>query len=298
MDVFWLVFVLVFAGLIALAVKAVVVVPHAHVRNVERLGKFRATFKPGFHLIAPFIYRLRPMIDRREQVISLREPVITSDNVDLRIDIVLFFKVIDPYKADYKIANYFRAGEKLAGTVLRNVIGNMSLHAALTSREPINRELMTKINATSMPDWGIEVTRAEVMTIDPPQSVKDAMEHRQGAILRAEGEAEAIGKVFGAIHAGKPNERLLAYEYLEMLPKLTQGEGNTVVVIPSELTGALKALGSAFGAGPDSGSGPGAPAKPQAPAEPGGPGAVPAPAGDAGSGEAPAAGEPGERDVA
>lgn len=260
MDVIWLLVALVciglVIGLIAFAEKAVVVIPHAHVRNVERFGRFRETLKPGLHLIVPFIYRLRPMIDEREQVISLREPVITSDNVDLRIDIVLFFKVIDPYKADYKISYYSRAGEKLAGTVLRNVIGSTTLHDALTSRDPVNRELKAQINATSVPDWGIEVIRAEVMTIDPPQAVKDAMEHRQGAILRAEGQAEAIGKVFTAIHAGNPDEKLLAYEYLEMLPKLAQGQGSTVVVIPSELTGALKTLGSAFGGGQHDGSKP------------------------------------------
>ena len=268
MDIFWLIFGLVCVGLIVLAVKAVVVVPQAHKRNVERLGKYYRTFKPGFHLIVPFVFRLRPMIDLREQVLSLREPVITSDKVDLRIDIVVFFKVMDAYKADYGIAHYFLAAEKFTGTVLRNVVGKMTLHDALTAREWINDELRIKLNETSQPDWGIEVTRVEVMTIDPPQSVKDAMETRQGEILRAEGQAEAIGKVFAAIHAGDPDQKLLAYEYLEMLPKLAQGPGSTVVVIPSELTGALKALGSAFGT--DQQAGAEGPAKPDAdaPAKP------------------------------
>jgi regulator of protease activity HflC (stomatin/prohibitin superfamily) len=268
MDIFWLIFGLVCAGLIVLAVKAVVVVPQAHKRNVERLGKYYRTFEPGLHLIVPFVFRLRPMIDLREQVLSLREPVITSDKVDLRIDIVVFFKVTDAYKADYGIAHYFVAAEKFAGTVLRNVVGKMTLNDALTAREWINDELNVKLNETAKPSWGIKVTRVEVMTIDPPQSVKDAMETRQGEILRAEGQAEAIGKIFAAIHAGDPDQKLLAYEYLEMLPKLAQGPGSTVVVIPSELTGALKALGSAFGA--DQQAAPEGPAKPGA-AEPGAP---------------------------
>ena len=317
MDIFWLIFGLVVVGLIVLAVKAVVVVPQAHQRNVERFGKYYGTFTPGFHLILPVVFRLRPMIDLREQVLSLREPVITSDKVDLRIEIVVFFKVIDPYKADYGIAHYFLAAEKFAGTVLRNVIARLSLHDALTSREVINEELRVKLNETSVPDWGIRVTRVEVMTIDPPPSVREAMEARQGEILRAEGQAQAIDRVFAAIHAGDPDQKLLAYEYLEMLPKLAQGPGSTVVVIPSELTGALKALGGAFGSGPgggapgsgggpggggpggggpDSGGGPGGGGP--GGGGPGAPGPPHGTAGAAGPGEAPTAVEPGERDVA
>jgi regulator of protease activity HflC (stomatin/prohibitin superfamily) len=262
MDIFWMLFALACLGLIALAVRTACVVPQAHVRNIERLGRYRGTLQAGFHPVIPLLYQRRPLIDLREQVISLREPVITNDKVDLRIETVLFFRVLDPYKADYAIANYFRAIEKLTGTVLRNIVGKIALQDALTSRELINNELRIELNKTALPDWGIQVTRVEVMTIDPPQSVQDAMESRQGEILRAEGQAQAIGKVFAAIHEGDPDQKLLAYEYLEMLPKLAQGPGRTVVVIPSDLTGALKALGGAFG--PDQRAAPDGAAKPDA----------------------------------
>lgn len=282
MEVFWTLAGLLAGGfLIFAATRAVCIVPQARARNVERLGRYRATLAPGPHLLIPFADRLRPAIDRRERVISLREPVITEDNVDLRIHTVLYFKVIDPYKADYHVADYVRAIEKLTGTVLRNVIGKLSLNAALTSRGPINDALLANVGATSQDDWGIEVTRVEVLTIDPPPSVKEAMEDRQGAILRAEGQAEAIDTVFAAIHKGDPDPKLLAYQYLQALPQLTQGQGSTVVVVPSELTDALKAVGTAFGVGPAATPGPATPGErpPDTPARPDTPGGSDTPAG-------------------
>ena len=251
MDVFWIVFGMAAAVvLIVAAFNAVCLVPQARARNVERFGRWRRTLEPGLHFIIPFADRLRPVIDQREQVLSIREPVITEDNVDLRIDTVLYFKVYNPYQADYHIANYFRGIEKLTGTVLRDVVGDLTLQEALTSRQRINEILLGLLNATSVRDWGIGVTRVEIMTIDPPQSIKDAMENREAAILKAEGQASAIDRVFRAIHEGRPDAELLAYQYLQMLPQLTQGEGSTVVVLPSELTNAIKAVGSAFGAAP------------------------------------------------
>jgi regulator of protease activity HflC (stomatin/prohibitin superfamily) len=233
--------------LIYAAIKSVCLVPQARAQNVERLGRYRATLQPGLHLLIPFADRLRPMIDLREQVLSIREPVITKDNVDLRIDTVLYFRVFDPYQADYGIADYFRAIEKLTGTTLRNTVGDLTLAEALTSRDVINKALLKELNATSGSDWGITVTRVEVMTIELPPSIKEAMEQREGAILRAEGEAEAIERVFAAIHEGHPDPELLAYQYLRMLPRLAEGQGSTVVVIPSELTNVLKSVGTAFG---------------------------------------------------
>lgn len=279
MEMVWLLLSLAGAALIAVAVaKTVRIIPQARARNVERLGRYSRTLRPGIHLTIPFAERVRPVLDRREQVVSLREPVITDDNVILRIDVVLFCKVSEApeevyqpgypgyppeYKADYRIENYVRAIEKLTGTVLRNVVGAMSLDHALTARDEINRTLLAQVNATTEPDWGITVTRVEIMTIDPPESVKDAMENKQGTILRAQGQAKAIDTVFRAIHAGDPDPKLLAYQYLQVLPQLTQGQGSTVVVIPSELTSALKAVGSMFG-----GEQPGHPALPAQPAQP------------------------------
>lgn len=291
MDVFWALFGLAVASLLIIAAyKSVCLVPHARARNVERFGRWRKTLEPGLHFIIPFVDRLRPMIDQREQVLSIREPVITEDNVDLTIHTVLYFKIYNPYQADYHIANYLRGIEKLTGTVLRDVLGDITLQTALTARRRINQVLLGQLNATTVHDWGIGVTRVEIMTIDPPQSIKDAMESREAEILRAEGKAKAIDRVFQAIHEGRPDAELLAYEYLQMLPELTQGEGSTVVVLPSELTNAIKAVASAFGA---------APAAPKAPAVPAPDGSTPAaadaaaapagPAGpDAGAGQPPA----------
>jgi hypothetical protein len=200
----------------------------------------------------------------------------------------------DPRAADYEIVNYIQAIEQLTATMLRSVIGSMDLEQSLTSRDQINTMLRGVLDDASG-KWGIRVTRVEIKAIDPPQSVKEAMEKqmraerekraqilfaegvrqsqiltadgdkqgtilraegdKQSAILRAEGQAEAITTVFQSIHEGDPDPKLLAYQYLQTLPQLAQGEGNTVWMIPSELTGALKALGGAFGSGADLGSG-------------------------------------------
>lgn len=249
MDVFWILFGMAAAILLIVAAfNAVCLVPHARARNLERFGRWRKTLEPGLHFIIPFADRPRPMIDQREQVLSIREPVITKDDVDLTIHTVLYFRIYNAYQADYHIANYLRGIEKLTGTVLRDVLGDLTLQEALTARRRINQILLGQLNATTVHDWGIGVTRVEVMTIDPPQSIKEAMESREAEILRAEGKAKAIDRVFRAIHDGRPDAELLAYEYLQMLPELSQGEGSTVVVLPSELTNAIKAVGSAFGA--------------------------------------------------
>jgi regulator of protease activity HflC (stomatin/prohibitin superfamily) len=279
--------------LIALVtIKTVRIVPQARARNVERLGRYRKTLEPGMNVIIPFVDRVKPLIDLREQVVSFQgQRVITEDNLVVTIDTVLFFQVTDPRAADYEIVNYIQGVEQITATMLRSVIGSMDLEQALTSRDKINTMLRGALDDASG-KWGIRVTRVEIKAIDPPQSVKDAMEKqmraerekraailtaegvrqsqilsadgdkqgnilraegdKQGAILRAEGQAQAIGAVFQSIHANDPDPKLLAYQYLQTLPQLAQGDGNTVWMIPSELTGALKMLSSAFGGG-DSG---------------------------------------------
>jgi regulator of protease activity HflC (stomatin/prohibitin superfamily) len=285
---------LVIVLLIALVtIKTVRIVPQARARNVERLGRYRKTLEPGMNVIIPFVDRVKPLIDLREQVVSFQgQRVITEDNLVVTIDTVLFFQVTDPRAADYEIVNYIQAVEQLTATMLRSVIGSMDLEEALTSRDKINTMLRGVLDDASG-KWGIRVTRVEIKAIDPPQSVKDAMEkqmraerekraailtaegvrqsqiltadgdkqgnilraegEKQSNILRAEGQAQAIGAVFQSIHANDPDPKLLAYQYLQTLPQLAQGPGNTVWMIPSELTSALKALSSAFG-GADSAS--------------------------------------------
>jgi regulator of protease activity HflC (stomatin/prohibitin superfamily) len=290
----------VFVLLVALfTVKTVRIVPQARARNVERLGRYRKTLEPGMNVIIPFIDRVKPLIDLREQVVSFQgQRVITEDNLVVTIDTVLFFQVTDPRAADYEIVNYIQAVEQLTATMLRSVIGSMDLEQALTSRDKINTMLRGVLDDASG-KWGIRVTRVEIKAIDPPQSVKDAMEkqmraerekraailnaegvrqsqiltadgdkqgnilraegEKQSAILRAEGQAQAIGAVFQSIHDNDPDPKLLAYQYLQTLPQLAQGPGNTVWMVPSELTSALKMLSSAFeggGGAAENGQGP------------------------------------------
>ena len=287
MDAIGIVGIVIVALVLLVAMRTVRIVPQAKARNVERLGRYRKTLEPGMNLIIPLIDRVKPLIDLREQVVSfLGQPVITEDNLVVKIDTVLFFQVTDPRAADYEIVDYIQAIEQLTATMLRSVIGSMDLEQSLTSRDQINTMLRGVLDDASG-KWGIRVTRVEIKAIDPPLTVKEAMEkqmraerekraavlnaegarqaqiltadgdkqssilraegEKQGAILRAEGQAEAISTVFASIHAGDPDPKLLAYQYLQTLPQLAQGSGNTVWMIPSELTGALKALGGAFG---------------------------------------------------
>jgi regulator of protease activity HflC (stomatin/prohibitin superfamily) len=289
MDAIGIVGVVIVALVLLVAMRTVRIVPQAKARNVERLGRYRKTLEPGLNLIIPLIDRVKPLIDLREQVVSfLGQPVITEDNLVVKIDTVLFFQVTDPRAADYEIVDYIQAIEQLTATMLRSVIGSMDLEQSLTSRDQINTMLRGVLDDASG-KWGIRVTRVEIKAIDPPLTVKEAMEKqmraerekraavlnaegarqsqiltadgdkqstilraegdKQSAILRAQGQAEAITTVFASIHAGDPDPKLLAYQYLQTLPQLAQGSGNTVWMIPSELTGALKALGGAFGMG-------------------------------------------------
>jgi len=269
--------------------RTVRIVPQARAGVVERLGRYQRTLAPGMSLLVPFVDRLKPLIDLREQVVSFPpQPVITEDNLVVGIDTVLYFQVTDPKAATYEIANFIQAVEQLTITTLRNVIGNLNLEQALTSRDHINAQLRGVLDeATGR--WGIRVNRVEVKAIEPPASVKDSMEkqmraerdkraailtaegfkqsqiltaegEKQGAILkaegdaqarvlRAEGEAKAILQVFQAIHAGDPDPKLLAYQYLQMLPQIAQGDANKVWIVPSELGEALKGIGGVLGGG-------------------------------------------------
>ncbi len=268
--------------LIVLA-RTVRIVPQARAGVIERLGRYSRTLNPGLAIVVPFIDRLRPLIDLREQVVSFQpQPVITEDNLVVSIDTVLYFQVTDPKAATYEIANYIQGIEQLTVTTLRNVIGGLALEKTLTSRDEINNQLRGVLDEATG-KWGIRVNRVEIKAIDPPASIKDTMEkqmradrekraailtaegvkqsqiltaegekqsailkaegQRQAMILQAEGQAKAIGTVFQAIHDGKPDRELLAYQYLQVLPQLAQGESNKVWIIPSELSRALGRLG-------------------------------------------------------
>jgi regulator of protease activity HflC (stomatin/prohibitin superfamily) len=277
--------------------RTVRIIPQARAGIVERFGKYKATLSPGLNVVTPFFDKVRYVIDMREQVVSFPPaPVITEDNLVVGIDTVIYFQVTDPVAATYEIANYIAAIEQLTMTTLRNVVGGMTLEQSLTSREEINRGLSAVLDeATGR--WGVRVGRVEIKSIDPPPSIKDAMEkqmradrdkraliltaegerqsailtaegnkqsailnaegyreslilnaqgEREAAILKAQGEGQAILTVFQSIHDGAPDQALLAYQYLQMLPKIAEGQANQLWVIPSEITRALEGLGSAI----------------------------------------------------
>jgi regulator of protease activity HflC (stomatin/prohibitin superfamily) len=268
--------------------RAVKIIPQARAGVVERLGKYHKTLQPGLNILVPFIDRVRPLIDMREQVVSFPpQPVITEDNLVVSIDTVVYFQVTDARAATYEIANYLGAVELLTTTTLRNVVGSLNLEEALTSRDNINGQLRVVLDEATG-KWGVRVGRVELKAIDPPLSIQDSMEKQMRAerdrraqiltaegtkqaailqaegsrqasileaegsakaqVLRAQGEAEAILTVFKAIHDGDPDSKLLAYQYLQMLPKIAQGDSNKLWIIPSELTEAIKSITAGFGA--------------------------------------------------
>jgi regulator of protease activity HflC (stomatin/prohibitin superfamily) len=262
------------------------IVPQARAGVVERLGRYSRTLTPGLAIVVPFVDRVRDMMDLREQVVSFDpQPVITEDNLVVSIDTVIYFQVTDAKAATYEIANYIQGIEQLTVTTLRNVIGGMALEKTLTSRDEINNQLRGVLDEATG-KWGIRVNRVELKAIDPPASIKETMEkqmradrekratileaegikqsqiltaegekqssilraegQRQAAILQAEGQAKAIDTVFRAIHEGDPDPKLLAYQYLQVLPQIAQGASNKVWIIPSEVTRALGQLTDAL----------------------------------------------------
>jgi regulator of protease activity HflC (stomatin/prohibitin superfamily) len=279
-----------FFVLVVLA-RTVRIVPQARAGVIERLGRYNRTLDAGLAIVIPFIDRLRPLIDLREQVVSFQpQPVITEDNLVVSIDSVIYFQVTEPKSATYEIADYIQAIEQLTVTTLRNVVGGMTLEATLTSRDQINAQLRGVLDEATG-KWGVRVNRVELKAIDPPGTIQEAMEkqmradrdkraailnaegvkqsqiltaegekqsailraegQREAAILQAQGQAQAIDTVFRAIHEGDADPKLLAYQYLQMLPQIARGDANKVWIIPSEFAQALGQLGGVIsGAGP------------------------------------------------
>ncbi|QVQ51887.1 SPFH/Band 7/PHB domain protein [Spiractinospora alimapuensis] len=288
--------IVIIAALVVFAVMSTVrVVPQARRYNVERFGRFRTTLQPGLNFIIPMVDRINTRLDIREQVFSSRpQPVITQDNLVVNIDTVLYYQITDPRAAAYEVANYLQAIDQLTVTTLRNVIGSMDLERTLTSREEINMQLRTVLDEATG-KWGIRVNRVEIKAIDPPPTIKEAMEKQmraerdkraailhaegerqsriltaegarqqaileaqgdqQAAILRADGEAKAVERVFQAVHTNNADPKVLAYKYLETLPEIAGGENNTFWVIPGELTQAVRTVTDAFTGGTKDGTG-------------------------------------------
>ncbi|WP_424449471.1 SPFH domain-containing protein [Microbacterium arborescens] len=269
--------------------RSIRIIPQAYAGVVERLGRYQRTLAPGLNLLVPFIDRVLPLVDMREQVVSFPpQPVITEDNLVVSIDTVVYFQVTDARAATYEINNYLGAVEQLTTTTLRNVVGGLNLEEALTSRDNINGQLRIVLDEATG-KWGIRVSRVELKAIDPPTSIQDSMEKqmraerdrraailtaegskqsqileaegrrqaeilkaegdKQAQILRAEGESAAIAQVFQAIHDGNPDDKLLAYQYLQTLPKISESASSKLWIIPSEFTEALKSMSAGFAAG-------------------------------------------------
>jgi len=269
--------------------RSVRVVPQAKAIIIERLGRYLTTLDPGLHFLIPFIDKTRAVVDLREQVVSFPpQPVITSDNLKVSIDTVIYFQVTNPQAATYEIADYITGIEQITVTTLRNVVGSMDLEQTLTSRDEINGQLRGVLDeATGR--WGVRVNRVELKSIEAPSSIQGAMEQQmraerdrraailnaegikqsailtaegakqaqilkaegeaQARILKAEGESRAILQVFDAIHTGNADPKLLAYQYLQMLPQLADGSANKVWVVPTEFTAALGNIAQGFNPG-------------------------------------------------
>src|ERR687891_1564355 len=269
-----------------IAARTVRVIPQARAGVVERFGRYSRTLTPGLTVVVPFIDRVRPLIDLREQVVTFPpQPVITEDNVSVGIDTVLYFTITNPKDTSYEVANPLQAIEQLTVTTLRNIVGDLTLEETLTSRDRVNDKLRAVLDERTG-KWGIRINGVEIKSIDPPSSIQEAMEkqmraerdrraailnaegvkqsqiltaegekqsailraegQREATMLRAEGEAKAIDTVFKAIHEGDADPKLLAYQYLQMLPQIAQGDSNKMWIIPSELTQALGQLTAAL----------------------------------------------------
>ncbi|MDJ0954714.1 MAG: SPFH domain-containing protein [Acidimicrobiia bacterium] len=260
---------------------------------VERFGRFKSLRDPGLQFIVPFIDRLR-RVDMREIVVDVPpQEVITKDNVVVTVDAVVYYQATDPQKLVYNVQNFVLAATKLAQTNLRNVVGDLDLDDALTSRERINAQLREILDeATDV--WGTKVVRVEIQRIDPPADVTQAMHRqmkaerdrraivteaegdkrsqilqaegvKQARILEAEGQAEAIRqvaeaekfqkltvaegegqaieRVFGAIHVGDPTDDLIAIRYLDALQGIANGNA-TKIFLPMEMSGILGSVGA------------------------------------------------------
>jgi len=259
---------------------------------VERLGRYVRTASPGLTIIVPFIDAIRK-VDMREQVVDVPpQEVITKDNVVVTVDAIVYYEATDPVKLVYNVADFYQAATKLAQTNLRNVVGEMELDQALTSRETINTKLREVLDDAT-DKWGVRIVRVEIKRIDPPADVTQAMHRqmkaerekravileaegmrqskileaegsRQSRILEAEGQAEAVRRVadaqrykleveatgqsnaitavYKAILDAKPDEKLIAIQYLESLKAVANGQASKVF-LPYEASGVLGALG-------------------------------------------------------
>ena len=238
-----LVLVLIFIILLIL-VSCIRIVPQAQAMVVERLGAYLETWNVGIHFKVPFIDRVAKRVLLKEQVVDFApQPVITKDNVTMKIDTVVFFQITDPKLYAYGVENPIMAIENLTATTLRNIIGDLELDQTLTSRETINTKMRSALDVATDP-WGIKVNRVELKNIIPPAAIQDAMEkqmkaerERREAILRAEGEKKstilvAEGKKQSAIlDAEADKQAAILHAEAEKEKRIREAEGQAEAII-------------------------------------------------------------------
>ena len=232
--------------LILLLATSVKIVPQAYAYVVERLGAYQGTWSVGLHIKVPVIDKVAKKINLKEQVVDFApQPVITKDNVTMRIDTVVFFQITDPKLFAYGVENPIMAIENLTATTLRNIIGDLELDQTLTSRETINTKMRASLDDATDP-WGIKVNRVELKNIIPPAEIQNAMERqmkaereRREAVTRAEGEKKASvtvaeGKKAAAIleaEAEKQSAILRAEAQKEKMIREAEGEAEAILKV-------------------------------------------------------------------
>ncbi len=233
------------------------IVPQAHAYVIERLGTYQATWSVGLHMKMPVIDKVATKVTLKEQVVDFApQPVITKDNVTMRIDTVVFFQITDPKLFSYGVENPIMAIENLTATTLRNIIGDLELDQTLTSRETINTKMRATLDEATDP-WGIKVNRVELKNIIPPAAIQDAMEkqmkaerERREQILRAEGEKKSAiliaegnkQSVILEAEAEKASQILRAEAKKEATIKEAEGQAQAILAVQQANADGIRAL--------------------------------------------------------
>ncbi len=242
---------------IVIILSTIKIVPQAHAYVIERLGTYNGTWSVGLHMKAPLIDKVARRVTLKEQVVDFApQPVITKDNVTMRIDTVVFFQITDPKLFCYGVENPIMAIENLTATTLRNIIGDLELDQTLTSRETINTKMRATLDEATDP-WGIKVNRVELKNIIPPAAIQDAMEkqmkaerERREQILRAEGEKKskiliAEGNKQSLIleaEAEKESQILRAEAKKEATIKEAEGQAQAILAVQQANADGIRAL--------------------------------------------------------
>ncbi len=251
------VFIILLVIVVMILASCIKIVPQAHAYVVERLGAYQGTWGVGMHFKVPFLDKVARRVLLKEQVVDFApQPVITKDNVTMRIDTVVFFQITDPKLYAYGVENPIMAIENLTATTLRNIIGELELDQTLTSRETINTKMRASLDVATDP-WGIKVNRVELKNIIPPAEIQNAMERqmkaereRREAVTRAEGEKKASvtvaeGKKEAAIleaEAAKEAAILRAEAEKESLIRKAEGEAMAILKVQQATADGLRMI--------------------------------------------------------